>query len=102
MTRRLIALPGCRFRDAGGADGGRHCFYPSAFWPLSRAGAAWRLGWCAAGIAGSGDLAVTPVASLSMLRLGLTPGVNALGALVVLVVGNMLALALWLLGGRQT
>jgi hypothetical protein len=37
-----------------------------------------------------------------VLRLGLTPGVNALGALVVLVVGYMLALALWLLGGRQT
>jgi ABC-type spermidine/putrescine transport system permease subunit II len=36
-----------------------------------------------------------------MLRLGLTPEVNALGALVVLVVGSMLALALWLLGRRQ-
>jgi hypothetical protein len=35
-----------------------------------------------------------------MLRLGLTPEVNALGALVVLGVGSMLALALWLLGRR--
>jgi putrescine transport system permease protein len=43
-----------------------------------------------------------PIALFSMLRLGLTPEVNALGALVVLVVGSMLALALWLLGRRQT
>jgi len=42
-----------------------------------------------------------PIALFSMLRLGLTPEVNALGALVVLVVGSMLALALWLLGRRQ-
>jgi ABC-type spermidine/putrescine transport system permease subunit II len=36
-----------------------------------------------------------------MLRLGLTPEVNALGALVVLVVGSALALAVWLLGRRR-
>ncbi len=36
-----------------------------------------------------------------MLRLGLTPEVNALGALVVLVAGSVLALALWLLGRRR-
>ncbi len=72
-----------------------------AVWSLSRAGIVWRLGWCAAGIAGNGDRAVTPVALLSNLRLGLTPEVNALGALVVLGVGSMLALALWLLRRRQ-
>ena len=42
-----------------------------------------------------------PIALFSMLRLGLTPEVNALGALVVLVVGSMLALAVWLLGRRR-
>ena len=42
-----------------------------------------------------------PIALFSMLRLGLTPEVNALGALVVLVVGSALALAVWLLGRRR-
>lgn len=42
-----------------------------------------------------------PIALFSMLRLGLTPEVNALGALVVLVAGSVLALALWLLGRRR-
>ena len=46
-------------------------------------------------------LATLPIALFSMLRLGLTPEVNALGALVVLVVGSMLALAIWLLGRRR-
>jgi ABC-type spermidine/putrescine transport system permease subunit II len=36
-----------------------------------------------------------------MLRLGLTPEVNALAALVVLGVGAMLGMALWLLGRRR-
>lgn len=42
-----------------------------------------------------------PMALFSMLRLGLTPEVNALGALVVLGVGGMSALALWLLARRR-
>jgi putrescine transport system permease protein len=42
-----------------------------------------------------------PMALFSMLRLGLTPEVNALGALVVLGVGGMSAVALWLLARRR-
>jgi putrescine transport system permease protein len=42
-----------------------------------------------------------PIALFSMLRLGLTPEVNALAALVVLGVGAMLGVALWLLGRRR-
>lgn len=42
-----------------------------------------------------------PMALFSMLRLGLTPEVNALGAVVVIAVGGMLALAALLLRPRR-
>ena len=42
-----------------------------------------------------------PMALFSMLRLGLTPEVNALGAVVVLGVGSLAVLALWLLARRR-
>ncbi|NBS44561.1 MAG: putrescine ABC transporter permease PotI, partial [Acetobacteraceae bacterium] len=42
-----------------------------------------------------------PIALFSMLRLGLTPEVNALAALVVLGVGAMLGLGCWLLRARR-
>ncbi len=42
-----------------------------------------------------------PMALFSMLRLGLTPEVNALGAVVVLGVGSLTVVALWLLARRR-
>lgn len=42
-----------------------------------------------------------PIALFSMLRLGLTPEVNALAALVVLAAGAMLGLGLWLLRPKR-